>query len=81
MMGPQPAAPGQRSGGTRQPSGQGGQGGQRRNVIVWRNIWFVGGDGKLDVVQVRTGISDGTSTEIIVPDEFEGRQIILREKI
>jgi len=85
MMGPQPPAPpGQR--GARQPSGQGnqgGQGGQRRNtqVIVWRNLWFVGGDGKLDVVQVRTGISDGSSTEIIVPDDFEGRQIILREKI
>jgi HlyD family secretion protein len=81
MMGPQPAAPGQRGGGNRQPSGQGGQGGQRRNVIVWRNLWFISGEGKLDVVQVRTGISDGTSTEIIVPDEFEGRQIILREKI
>jgi len=87
MMGPQPPAPpGQRGGGGRQSSGQGGQGGQggqRRNtqVIVWRNLWFVGGDGKLDVVQVRTGISDGSSTEIIVPDDFEGRQIILREKI
>jgi len=81
MMGPQPAVPGQRGGGARQPSGN--QGGQRRNeqVIVWRNLWFIGSDGKLDVVQVRTGISDGTSTELIVPDNFEGRQIILREKI
>jgi len=82
MMGPQPPAPGQRGGGSRQPSGQGGQGGQRRSAqIVWRNLWFVGGEGKLDVVQVRVGISDGSSTEIIVPDDFEGRQIILREKI
>jgi len=84
MMGPQPAAPGQRGGGGRQPSGnQGNQGGQRRNaqVIVWRNLWFIGGDGKFDVIQVRTGVSDGSSTEIIVPDDFEGRQVILREKI
>jgi len=84
MMGPQPAAPsGQRGGGGRQTSSQGGQGSQRRNtqVVVWRNLWFIGGEGKLGVVQVRTGISDGTSTEIIVPDDFEGRQIILREKI
>jgi len=82
MMGPQPGP--RMGGGGRQSSGnQGNQGGQRRNtqVIVWRNLWFIGGEGKLDVIQVRTGISDGSSTEIIVPDDFEGRQIILREKI
>ena len=81
MMGPQPPAPVGQRGGPRPSSGE--QGGQRRNaqVVVWRNIWFVNSDGKLDVMQVRTGISDGSSTEIFVPDDFEGRQIILREKI
>jgi HlyD family secretion protein len=82
MMGPPPPAPpGQRGG--RQPPGQGNQNGQRRNaqVVVWRNIWFINGDGKLDVMQVRAGISDGSSTEITAPDDYEGRQIILREKI
>ncbi|WP_461256805.1 efflux RND transporter periplasmic adaptor subunit [Treponema sp. R80B11-R83G3] len=81
MMGSQPGP--RMGGGGRQPGNQGNQGGQRRNaqVVVWRNLWFVGDGGKLDVIQVRTGISDGTSTEIIVPDNFEGRQIILREKI
>jgi len=84
MMGP--AQPGIRMGGGGRPlsGGQasGGQGSQQRTrAIVWRNLWFFNGEGKLGVIQVRTGISDGTSTEIIVPDDFEGRQIILREKI
>jgi len=80
MMGPTPPAPpqpGQR-GGNRQ---QGEQGGRNAQAVVWRNLWFINSEGKLEVMQVRTGISDGSSTEIIVPDDFEGRQIILREKI
>jgi HlyD family secretion protein len=78
MMGPQP---GQRMGGGRQSSGN--QGSQGRNVqtVVWRNLWFINGEGRLDVIQVRTGISDGSSTEIFVPEDFEGRQMILRERI
>jgi len=80
MMGPPPPPPGQRG---RQPQGQGNQNGQRRNaqVVVWRNIWFINSEGKLDVMQVRAGISDGSSTEITAPDDYEGRQAILREKI
>jgi len=80
MMGPAPGPiPGQRGG--NRPQGE--QAGQRRNTqaIVWRNLWFINGEGKLDVMQVRAGISDGSSTEIFVPDDFEGRQIILKEKI
>jgi len=69
----------------RQPAGQGRQGqeqGPGRSVqIVMRNLWFVNGDGKIDCLQVRAGISDGSSTEIISEEEFEGRQVILREKI
>jgi len=85
MMGPQPAV---RGGGTRQVTGstQGGrqQGtGQGRGAprIVMRNLWFINDDGRLEVIQVRTGISDGSSTEIFLSEEFEGRQVILRERI
>jgi HlyD family secretion protein len=79
MMGPQPG-PRMGGGGRQQSGGQGNQG-RSTQVVVWRNLWFVNSEGKLDVIQVRTGISDGSSTETIVPDDFEGRQVILREKI
>jgi HlyD family secretion protein len=79
MIGPQPGP--RMGGGGRQSSGGQGNQGRGTQVVVWRNLWFVSGEGKLDVIQVRTGISDGSSTEIFVPDDFEGRQVILREKI
>lgn len=81
MMGSQPniRMPGVgRQGGRRQGAEQGGS---RTPVITWRNLWFINEEGKLDVMQVRTGISDGSSTEVYLDEEFEGRQIILREKI
>jgi HlyD family secretion protein len=66
----------------RRPSGQGqGQGAERVVQIVMRNLWFVNAEGKIDCMQVRAGISDGSSTEIISEEDFEGRQVILREKI
>ncbi|MDR2701369.1 MAG: efflux RND transporter periplasmic adaptor subunit [Spirochaetaceae bacterium] len=74
-------------GGQRRPGGQGqsgGQAGQGRGgsrAIIMRNLWFINGDGKLDVIRVQTGISNGTLTEIITEDDLEGRQFILREKI
>jgi len=70
----------QRMGG-RQASG--GQGGQGRNApaVVWRNLWYINSEGKLDVMQVRTGISDGSFTEVFVPDDFEDFQVILRERL
>ena len=71
-------------GGSRQRAGarQGGE--QGRNappVVVMRNLWYVGDDGKLDVMQVRTGISSGSFTEIRSREDIEGKQVILREKI
>ena len=70
----------QRTGG-RQGSGQGQ--GQERNTaaVVIRNLWFIDDDGKLDVMQVRTGISNGSFTEIRARDDIENKQVILREKI
>jgi HlyD family secretion protein len=81
MMGSQPGPRMGGGGGGRQQSGGQGNQGRSTQVVVWRNLWFVNSEGKLDVIQIRTGISDGSSTEIIVPDDFEGRQVILREKI
>jgi HlyD family secretion protein len=67
----------------RRQDAQGAQGsGQGRSIqIVMRNLWFINGEGKIDCLQVRTGISDGSSTEIISEENFEGKQVILREKI
>jgi HlyD family secretion protein len=71
------------AGGGRQGQGQGQ--GQGRNAaapaVVMRNLWYVNNEGKLEVMQVRTGISSGSYTEIYAADDLEGKQIILREKI
>jgi len=70
-------------GGARQRSqGQQGQGQGRNSAApVFRNLWFINDDGKLDVLQVRIGISDGSFTGIFSKEDLEGRQIILREKV
>jgi len=49
-------------------------------TVTMRNIWFMN-NGKLDVMRVQTGVTDGTNTEIRSKENLEGRQIILREKI
>jgi HlyD family secretion protein len=82
MMGQQTGA--RMTSGARQSGGQVRQGaGQGRGAaqIVMRNLWFLGDDGKLNVIQVRTGVSDGSFTEVYLDEEFEGRQVILRERI
>jgi HlyD family secretion protein len=68
------------------PPGQGpGQGARQGRgagqAIVMRNIWYIGDDGKLAVMRVRTGISSGSFTEIRSRENIEGKQVILREKI
>ena len=50
-------------------------------AIVMRNLWYMDNDGKLGVMRVSTGVSNGTFTEILRMEELEGRQIILRERI
>jgi HlyD family secretion protein len=82
IMGPQPTQ--RMPGSGPRPSGRGQeQGGQRRNAqaVVMRNLWFFSDDSKFDCIQVRTGITDGSSTEIFVSDELEDKQVILREKL
>jgi HlyD family secretion protein len=70
-------------GGGRQGQGQGGQtqGRDAARTIVIRNLWYINGDGRLDVMRVQTGISNGSFTEIRSLADLEGRQVILREKI
>jgi HlyD family secretion protein len=51
-----------------------------------RALWFIDDQGKLDLILVRTGISDGSFTEIHAlkgrnDENLEGRRIILRERV
>ena len=79
LTGPQGGGP-RAAGGGRQAQGTQGQSGSR-NAVVTRNLWFINGEGKLDVIQVRTGISDGSFTEIYSDDDLDGREFILRERL
>ena len=72
------------SGQPRQARPVAGQG--TRAAVVMRNIWFVNADGKLEVIRVETGVTNGSLTEIrsagtAAAENLEGRQIILRERI
>jgi HlyD family secretion protein len=69
-------------GGRQRQQGQGQGTRQGRNSeVVMRNIWYIGDDGKLGVIQVQIGISSGSFTEIRSRENLEGKQVILREKI
>jgi hypothetical protein len=46
-----------------------------------RNLWFISAEGRLEVMRVQAGISDGASTEIITGENIEGMRFIVREKI
>ncbi|MDR2542075.1 MAG: efflux RND transporter periplasmic adaptor subunit [Treponema sp.] len=62
--------------------GSGGQSSQRSaQPVVMRTLWFINSDNRLEVMQVRTGISDGLSTRVFLDDDFEGQQMILRERL
>ena len=63
----------------RQPNNQGQQ--NRSSSLALRNLWYFGDDGKLEVMRVQAGISDGTNTEIIAMENIEGKEVILRERI
>ena len=55
------------------------QGGNSAPAIIMRNLWYINGDGSLEVMEVQIGISSGSFTEIHVADDLEGKQVILRE--
>jgi HlyD family secretion protein len=72
---------GSRSGGRQRP-GQGDRPDRNSEpVIVMRNLWYLNDEGKLEVMRVRTGISNGSFTAIYSGEDMEGKQVILREKI
>ncbi|MCL2243256.1 MAG: efflux RND transporter periplasmic adaptor subunit [Treponema sp.] len=56
-------------------------GGGRRVAVVYRNIWYLNNEGKLEVIQVQTGISTSSLTEIISSQDLEGKQVIARERL
>ena len=56
-------------------------GGGTRAAIVYRNIWYMNDEGKLEVIQVQTGISTSSQTEIISTLDLEGKQVISRERL
>ncbi|GHV01538.1 hypothetical protein FACS189485_00090 [Spirochaetia bacterium] len=51
------------------------------STVVMKNLWYLNGEGKLEVMRVQTGITNGTSTEIRPTEDLEKMQIVLREKI
>jgi hypothetical protein len=61
--------------------GQQAQGQVSRQAVVMRNLWYINGDGRLEVIRVQTGISNGTLTEIRATEDLMGKQVILRERI
>lgn len=51
-----------------------------------RALWFISEQGGVDLLLVRTGMSDGSFTEVhplegLSDEELEGREIILRERV
>jgi len=57
------------------------QGRNTATPLVIRNLWYMSDQGKLEVMRVQAGISNGLFTEIRSVNELEGRQVILRERI
>ncbi|GHU75294.1 hypothetical protein FACS189461_1280 [Spirochaetia bacterium] len=51
------------------------------SAIVMKNLWYLNSEGKLELMRVQTGITNGTSTEILSTEDLEKMQIILREKL
>ena len=58
-----------------------GQEGGTASAVVMRNLWYINGDGRLEVMQVEAGITNGSFTEIRPLVDIEGKQVIMREKI
>ena len=58
-----------------------GQNAPETKQAVLRNLWYINGEEKLEVMQVQAGITNGSYTEIEALAKIEGLQVILREKI
>lgn len=64
-----PAGGGEKSALTGRPSGAGSMGDAK--------LWVPGADGKPTAIEVKTGISDGSQTEILAGDIAAGREVII----
>jgi HlyD family secretion protein len=62
----------------RPPPQHAGEG--NRAAVVMRNIWYLNGEGKPEVIRVQTGSTNGSLTEIIATEDLEGKQVNLRER-
>jgi HlyD family secretion protein len=79
--GPGPGGPGAvRTGGGNAPPGA-AAGTAPGSAAPQRNLWYINGEGKPEVIRVRTGITNGTYTEIRSAEDLEGIRFILREKV
>ncbi|MDA8426053.1 MAG: hypothetical protein M0Z80_07930, partial [Treponema sp.] len=46
-----------------------------------KTLWYLDGAGKLAVHLVRTGVTDGSNTELVGADSLEGRRVIVKIKV
>jgi len=46
-----------------------------------RTLWYLNNEGQMEVIAIRTGINNGSFTEIITDENIEGKKIILKERI
>ena len=50
-------------------------------AVAKKTLWYLDGSGKLAVVLVETGVTDGSKTEIVGADELEGTSVIVKIKV
>jgi HlyD family secretion protein len=77
---PPPPPPGGRRM-NRPPPNRSGSENRNAHPVVIRNLWYLNDDGRLEVMQVQAGITNGSFTEIDTMEDIEGKQIILRERV
>jgi HlyD family secretion protein len=49
--------------------------------VAKKTLWYLDGSGKLAVVMVEPGVTDGSKTEIVGADELEGTSVIVKIKV
>ena len=82
MMGGMPMGiPGMGRGAFRQNGGGGSMLGELAELMAQKTLWYMDANGKLEVLLVSAGISDGSNTVISCETDIEGLSIIVRENI
>jgi hypothetical protein len=75
LLGGMPRMPGGNRQNGQQTAGASGNSGEAR-----RPLWFLEANGGLSLRMVRTGVVDGTNTELVEADSLEGLSVIVRQK-